>query len=146
LEARWAALGPDALGITGGDLEGRAGESDRAIKAVLLDQGVLAGVGNIYADEALFRAGLSPRRKARRFGPDDWHRLAGAIRETLAEAVRARGSTLRDYVGAAGEAGQAQLLHRVYGRRGEPCTNCGRRLKGIRLAQRATVYCPACQR
>lgn len=145
LEMRWAELGPDALTVTGDALRSRAGQSQRAIKAVLLDQRVVAGVGNIYADEALFRAGLSPRRLASRLTPQVWDQLAAAIRETLTVAVGARGSTLRDYVGASGEAGGAQLLHQVYGRAGLPCVRCGRKLTGIRLAQRATVYCRGCQ-
>jgi formamidopyrimidine-DNA glycosylase len=145
LEARWESLGPDGLEASGGRLAGAAGRSRRAIKAVLLDQAVLAGVGNIYADEALFRAGVSPRRPACRLSTQDWSNLANAIRRTLRDAIDARGSTLRDYVAADGSRGNAQVLHRVYGRQGQACLNCGRRLRGLRLAQRATVYCPACQ-
>ena len=146
LEARWETLGPDGLKASGRLLASAAGRSRRAIKAVLLDQSVLAGVGNIYADEALFRSAIFPRRPACRLSATDWGRLADAIRETLGEAVRAKGSSLRDYVAADGSTGNAQILHQVYGRDGMPCLTCGRRLRGVRLAQRATVYCPSCQR
>lgn len=145
LAERWEDLGPDALTITGPALHDVAGRSSRAIKSVLLDQRALAGVGNIYADEALFRAGISPRRLARRLSPKDWSRLAAAIRETLRDAVKARGSTLRDYVGARGESGEAQLRHRVYGRGGQPCLTCDKPLRTLTLSQRTTVYCRTCQ-
>jgi formamidopyrimidine-DNA glycosylase len=142
---RWNDLGPDALQATGSVLNAAAGESARSIKAVLLDQAVLAGVGNIYADEALFAAGISPRRKARSLSHDEWGLLAHKVRFVLAAAIEAKGSTLRDYRGATGEEGQAQSLHKVYGRGGEPCFICGTALRSLTLAQRTTVYCPTCQ-
>jgi formamidopyrimidine-DNA glycosylase len=145
LSRRWEELGPDALNAAGSDLHEAAGTSARTIKAVLLDQAVLAGVGNIYADEALFAAGISPRRRARSLSQEEWGLLAHQIRVVLAEAIQAKGSTLRDYVGTSGEEGRAQTLHRVYGRGGEPCFICGAVLRSLTLAQRTTVYCPTCQ-
>ncbi len=146
LNEHLAELGPDALGIRAAELRRELGGSRRAIKAALLDQGTLAGVGNIYADEALFRSRIRPTRRCERINATEWTRLAAAIRRTLAGAVSAGGSTVRDYADASGRAGRAQQRHAVYGRAGEPCRQCGTILKGIRLAQRATVYCGHCQR
>lgn len=146
LDEHWSDLGPDALRIRWEDLAAAAGRSRRAIKAALLDQAVLAGVGNIYADEALFLAGIRPTRLASRLKPQEWQQLAAAVRTTLKDAIRARGSTLRDYRDAAGNSGRAQLRHAVYGRAGEACTVCGNTLRRITLAQRTTVFCTDCQR
>ncbi len=143
--AIWSRLGPDAWTIQGPVLRARLGNSRRCIKAALLDQAVLAGVGNIYADEALFMASLNPRRLARSLTPADCDRLADALRETLTAAVQARGSTLRDYVDSEGRPGTAQVLHKVYGRAGQPCPRCSRTLRAIDLGQRTTVYCTRCQ-
>lgn len=146
LGARWSELGPDALAATGEGLGERGGESARAVKGVLLDQSVIAGVGNIYADEALFRAGIRPTRRARRVRREEWDALAAAIGGVMRAALEAGGSTVRDYVGGTGERGRAQLGHAVYGRMGEPCVGCGTTLKGGIVAQRTTVWCPRCQR
>ncbi len=143
--AAWATLGPDAASITPAQLAERLAATTRAIKAALLDQGVLAGVGNIYADESLFRAGIHPRRRADRLRPAEVEALSAAIRATLRLAIAGGGSTLRDYVDADGRPGRHQFAHLVYGRAGEPCHRCGRPLRACRLAQRATVYCGACQ-
>lgn len=145
LNAHWAALGPDALSISAQALVANAGTSARCIKAVLLDQAVLAGVGNIYADEALHRAAINPRRPGNSIRAHEWSLLAAAIRSILAAAIYARGSTLRDYRDASGAPGGAQTLHRVYGRGGQPCLTCGKTLKSATIAQRTTVYCPTCQ-
>jgi formamidopyrimidine-DNA glycosylase len=107
---------------------------------------VLAGVGNIYADESLFLAGVRPRCSAHKLTHAKLERLAAAIRSVLDEAVKAKGSTLRDYVNAEGEPGQAQANHRVYGRAEEPCLKCGTTLRKVLVAQRTTVFCPGCQR
>jgi formamidopyrimidine-DNA glycosylase len=146
LEEHWEALGPDALTITPGALAEALGDSDRAVKAALLDQAAIAGVGNIYADESLFEAGIAPGRLARRVGDAEVVRLAAAIRGVLGRAVEARGTTLRDYVDANGEPGGFRVSHKVYGRSGLACVTCGRRLKSGSLAQRTTVWCPHCQR
>lgn len=150
LAERWSELGPDALEITGSVLWSRLrARNDQpkrtSIKAALLDQRVLAGVGNIYADEACFRAGIDPRRQAGSLSRAQIDRLAREVRFVLARAVAAGGSTLRDYVDANGTAGEAQLLHAVYGRAGLACVVCGRPLSSDRVAQRATVWCPRCQ-
>lgn len=145
LNEHWAALGPDALTITDADLHERLRASDRAIKAALLDQGVLAGVGNIYADEALFAARIHPARLASALKSVEVARLSAAIRSVLADALLAGGSTLRDYTDAHGRPGSYQDAHAVYGRSGEPCTVCGTRLTSAVLAQRTTVWCPQCQ-
>jgi formamidopyrimidine-DNA glycosylase len=144
-ETHWADLGPDALDIQAQHLAWKAGRSARALKAILLDQHVLAGVGNIYADEALFRARLGPRRLGKGVSTPEWDRLARAVREVLRAAVDAGGSTLRDYVRPDGSPGNAVHDHAVYGRGGLPCLDCGTRLRQATLAQRTTVWCPHCQ-
>jgi formamidopyrimidine-DNA glycosylase len=145
LAERWQDLGPDALDITSDHLRAAASRSARSIKAVLLDQSVLAGVGNIYADESLFRARIRPTRVARRIKPAEWPALAAAIRVTLVSAIHSGGSTLRDYIDANGQTGSAQTLHAVYGRGRKPCLICTHPLKEQALAQRTTVYCLNCQ-
>lgn len=146
LETRWAALGPDALTLTGDHLAAALKTSGRPIKAALLDQGVVAGIGNIYADESLFLAGIQPARMARCLRTDQIHTLADAIRSTLARAIEAGGSTLRDFVRADGAPGAYQTGHTVYGRAGKLCLSCGSVLKCAQVAQRTTVWCPRCQR
>ncbi len=143
---RWDALGPDALGVRAEQLRRGLGDSHRAIKAALLDQGVVAGVGNIYADEALFESRIDPRRPAGSLSADEAAALARAIRRVLARAVKARGSTLRDYRDGDGAPGAFQRAHSVYGRAGEPCRSCGAPLASGLLGQRTSVWCPACQR
>ncbi len=141
-----ARLGPDALYISGEALYNAVHGSNRAIKAALLDQAVLAGVGNIYADEALFAAQIRPSSKACRLSRVRVESLAVAIRGTLERAVLAGGSTLRDYLDADGNAGTFLTEHRVYGRGGRLCVVCCGQLRQTQVAQRTTVYCPVCQR
>lgn len=117
-----------------------------AIKTVLLAGDVVVGVGNIYASEALFRAGIHPQRAAASLSPARCARLIEAIRATLSEAIELGGSSLRDYVDSRGEPGHFQRAARVYGRAGEPCGVCGTRIRAIRQGQRTTYYCPRCQR
>lgn len=145
LDAHWADLGPDALDVDAPTLVRACKGTRRAAKAVLLDQQVLAGVGNIYADESLFLAGIRPRRSARTLTRHKLELLASSVRSVLAEAVTAQGSTLRDYRKADGLPGEAQSKHRVYGRGGKPCFTCGTKLRRLQVAQRTTVYCPVCQ-
>ena len=143
-------LGPDALGVTAEELgqvtRGSGRGSGRAIKVLLLDQRALAGVGNIYAAEALFRAGLRPDRAAGSVSDAEVEGLAGAIREVLADAIERKGSTLRDYRVPDGSKGGAQLVHRVYGRGGRECLVCGAVLETGVVGQRTTVWCGVCQR
>jgi formamidopyrimidine-DNA glycosylase len=117
-----------------------------AIKAALLNQTLLSGVGNIYADESLFRAGIRPRRQAGRLTKAELERLRLALREVLEHAIRLGGSSVSDYVDADGVRGFFQLEHCVYMRTGQPCRRCGTPIRRILLAGRGTHYCPECQR
>lgn len=145
LERAWATLGPDALSIDAKALRESVSGSSRTIKAALLDQRVLAGVGNIYADESLHRAGIDPRAICASISDGGLQRLSESISAVLRDAVEARGSTLRDYRDASDQPGGAQLLHRVYNRAGQPCRNCGSIIESTRIAQRSTCWCPTCQ-
>jgi len=117
-----------------------------AIKPVLLAGDVVVGVGNIYASESLFRAGIRPTTAARRIALPRLQRLAAAIRETLNEAIERGGSTLRDFVSSDGAAGCYQSASLVYGRAGQPCRVCGTPVRQMRQQQRSTFWCPRCQR
>ncbi len=146
LPERIARLGPEPLSIGVEDFV-RAFRSRRSLaKPLLLNQRFLRGLGNIYADEALFQARIHPRANSSRVSHARAAALHQAIREILTLAIEHRGSSISDYVDAQGERGGFQLLHRVYGREGEPCPNCGRPIRKILVAQRGTHYCPACQR
>ncbi len=116
------------------------------IKSALLNQKLLSGIGNIYADESLFRAAIRPRRRAASLTRAELSRLYEAIQEVLAEAIAAGGSSISDYVDAAGAAGFFQLQHRVYGREGEACVVCKTPIKRIVIAGRSSHYCPRCQK
>ncbi|MEO7726599.1 MAG: bifunctional DNA-formamidopyrimidine glycosylase/DNA-(apurinic or apyrimidinic site) lyase [Burkholderiales bacterium] len=117
-----------------------------AIKNALMDSHLIAGVGNIYANEALFRARINPKLPARKIGLARYAVLVDKIRETLAEAIDAGGSSLRDYVNSEGEAGFFQNRFFVYGRSGEACLTCKTPIRSLVLGQRSTFYCPRCQR
>ena len=143
---RWSRLGPDALSIDARTLSKRLGRTRRAIKAALLDQRLLAGLGNIYADEILFAARIHPLSRSASIPPAHCRRLAETIRRVLRQAITAGGSTLRDYVDGQGRPGTYVLRHLVYGRRGKPCARCRRPLRSRPVAQRTTVYCPSCQK
>lgn len=117
-----------------------------SIKAALLNQSLLQGVGNIYADESLFRAGIRPRRLAARLSREEMGRLCQSIKEVLREAISLGGSSVSDYVGADGERGFFQLEHKVYLRTGQPCQVCGTPIRRITVAGRGTHYCPHCQK
>jgi formamidopyrimidine-DNA glycosylase len=116
------------------------------IKSALLNQKLLSGVGNIYADESLFRAGVRPRRRAASLSREDLRRLYLAVQEVLREAIALGGSSISDYVDADGEEGFFQLQHRVYGREGDPCLVCKTSIKRVVLAGRSSHYCPKCQK
>jgi formamidopyrimidine-DNA glycosylase len=116
------------------------------IKSALLNQKLLRGVGNIYADESLFRAGLRPRRRASTIRRHELAKLLGSVKEVLREAIALGGSSISDYVDADGEEGFFQLQHRVYGREGEPCLVCKTPIKRIVIAGRSSHYCPKCQK
>lgn len=144
--SRWSRLGPDALSVDPSTLAERLKRTRRAIKAVLLDQRVIAGIGNIYADEILFAARIHPLSTAAGLGPAQRRALGSAIPRVLTQALRAGGSTIRDYRDATGQPGRFASRHRVYGRAGLPCHCCSRPLESIRIAQRSTVFCGSCQR
>ncbi len=116
------------------------------IKSALLNQKLLRGVGNIYADESLFRAGIRPRRRASTITRDQLAKLLASVKEVLREAIALGGSSISDYVDADGEEGFFQLQHRVYGREGEPCLICKTPIKRIVIAGRSSHYCPKCQK
>lgn len=117
-----------------------------AIKPVIMDAGLVVGIGNIYAAESLFDAGIDPRTVAGRVSPARLERLVPAIRKTLQAAIRAGGSTLRDFCNTEGGMGDFQTRHQVYGRAGVPCLRCGTPIRQIRQGQRTTYFCPRCQR
>jgi len=142
-----ARLGPEPFStVFDADSLHRATRGRRAaIKLALMDNRLVVGVGNIYANEALFRAGIRPTRAAGRLSRARLAGLVDAVRRTLAEAIDKGGSTLRDYVDATGEPGAFQLEYAVYGREGLPCPACGTPVRAIRQGQRSTFYCPTCQ-
>jgi formamidopyrimidine-DNA glycosylase len=143
---RLARLGIDALETTGEALFAATRGRSASIKALLLDQALITGVGNIYADEALFRAGVRPARRAGRVTRNECERLAAAVREVLERSIETGGSSIRDYVSPDGSDGRYQDERRVYARTGEPCLRCGGAIRRTLVAQRGTHYCPACQR
>ena len=116
------------------------------VKSFLMDSRVVVGVGNIYANEALYRSGIHPLRQAGRISLARYNKLVGAVRAVLGEAIADGGTTLRDFVGGDGRPGYFRQQLAVYGRGGQPCKGCGNPLREVRLAQRTTVYCPSCQR
>lgn len=118
----------------------------RPIKTHLLDQSIVAGIGNIYADEILFAAGVRPRKSAMRLTRVEAQKMVDATKRILTEAIAAGGSTIRDYVDSNHQEGAFQLSHQVYGRAGEPCKRCGTALKSVTVGGRSSVYCPICQK
>ena len=151
-EKQWkaygAAIGPEPLdeSFSAEQLGAALNRSRQAVKKVIMDQRHLAGVGNIYANEALFAAGIDPSKPANRLGPDDHRRLHAEIRRILHAAIRSNGTTFRDYRTGTGEAGNFQLELLVYGREGESCRRCGTRLTGTHTIDgRITVFCHRCQ-
>jgi len=149
-EAHWLLknLGPEPLGADfSGDYLWRISRGRRiAIKSLLMNGRIVAGLGNIYANEALFRAGIHPTRPAGRVSRKRLERLADAVEEVLREAIQAGGTTLQDFVGGDGKPGYFQLALDAYGRAGEPCVRCERPLRVRTVGQRATYYCANCQR
>ncbi|NIB39552.1 bifunctional DNA-formamidopyrimidine glycosylase/DNA-(apurinic or apyrimidinic site) lyase [Pseudomaricurvus alkylphenolicus] len=141
-------LGPEPLSDTfSGDLlYQRSRKRKQAVKTFIMDSKIVVGVGNIYANEALFSAGIRPTSAAGRISKERYRRLASEIKAVLARAIEQGGTTLRDFVGGDGKPGYFQQQLLVYGRTGKPCRECDRPLKEIRLGQRSTVYCSHCQR
>lgn len=142
------ALGPEPLDQLLGEAEfsGLLRSSKQAVKVALMDQRRLAGVGNIYANEALWRAGIDPSREARSVTTDEASRLLQSLRDVLVASIAARGTSFRDYRDARGERGRFVEQLAAYGRAGAPCPRCGRRLVGTHAVDgRSTVFCPTCQ-
>ena len=141
-------LGPEPLGpeLTADYLYARAHRRRSAVKVFLMDSRIVCGVGNIYASEALFRAGIRPLRAAGNISRQRYAALVDAVRAVLAEAIAAGGTTLRDFRDANGRPGYFTGHLAVYGRAGEPCLSCGTTVKLTRAGQRSTYYCPRCQR
>jgi formamidopyrimidine-DNA glycosylase len=145
-DKRLDILGPDALTVTGELLFAESRGRKVAVKTFLLDQGVIAGVGNIYADEALFRAHVRPKRAAKSLTRAECDALAKEIRLVLERSIETGGSSIDDYVQPDGTDGAYQNERKVYGRKGEPCGVCGTPITRIVLGGRATCYCSRCQR
>lgn len=141
-----AALAPDPFELTPGEFAAVLRAHRTRLKPLLLNQQFLAGLGNIYVDEALHRARLHPLMLAHNVSPARAKLLYAAILETLTEAISAGGSSISDYVDGEGRPGSFQLLHRVYARSGQPCLGCGASIVRITVAQRGTHLCPKCQR
>ena len=143
-----APIGPEPLSdaFSGAWLSERAAGRLTSIKALLLDQHTVAGIGNIYACEALFEAGINPARMAGAIAPRRLERLVHVIKATLARAIEAGGSTLRDHAQVSGDLGYFQHSFRVYGREGAPCPSCSKPIRRRVQQGRSTFHCPACQR
>ncbi|MCU1263200.1 MAG: DNA-(apurinic or apyrimidinic site) lyase / Formamidopyrimidine-DNA glycosylase [Bryobacterales bacterium] len=139
-------LGPDALSVAFEDFADLLKKRKSRIKSVLLNQTFVRGLGNIYADEALFRAGIHPLAIGSKLSKERVRKLYHAIREVLNEAIDRRGSSISDYVDSDGNRGSFQALHRVYRRTGEQCGVCGTAIRRTLVAQRGTHFCPKCQK
>lgn len=144
--ARVARLGPEPLEISLADFVAALKKHKTRVKALLLNQRFLRGVGNIYADEALFRAGIHPQAIAGRLRSDRARRLYEGLQAVLREAIDAGGSSISDYVDAQGRKGFFQFSHRVYQRTGEACVNCGTNIRRLIITQRSSHFCPRCQK
>lgn len=144
-ENRWQFRGPDALIIDAYELHSRLSRTIRPIKAALLDQSLIAGLGNIYVDELLFDCRLHPTIPAARLSLNQVRGIIRPLRSMLRRAIAAGGSTTRDYVDGNGRKGRFREQHRVYGRKGKPCVNCANELESTQISGRRSVYCPQCQ-
>jgi formamidopyrimidine-DNA glycosylase len=142
----FAKLGPEPLEVTLDEFTARVKKHKTRIKALLLNQSFVAGVGNIYADEILYAAKVHPLAMASKLSKPRVALIHQAMREILTMAIEHGGSSISDYVDAAGERGWFQILHNAYGREGEPCLRCGGVIKKILVAQRGTHFCPGCQK
>ena len=147
-DRHFAGLGIEPLdgGLDGAYLQRLASGRRGPVKAFLMDAAVVVGVGNIYASEALFAAGIHPKRSVARISAERWERLATAVRRVLERAIAQGGTTLNDFVDGAGNSGYFQVSLQVYDRAGEPCTRCGKPIRRLVLSGRSTYFCPRCQR
>jgi formamidopyrimidine-DNA glycosylase len=142
---RATTLGADSLAIAEAEFRDLVHSRRSRIKALLLDQGALSGMGNIYTDEALWRARIHPKRLGANLTPDEIARVYKEVRWVLHEAIRLKGSSVSDYVDTEGNRGEFQTRHRVYQRTGEPCFRCRAKIRRIIVAGRSTHFCPRCQ-
>ena len=143
-----AALGLEPLDedFSAGYLMEKLSKSNIPIKTAILNQKNVAGLGNIYADEVLFVSGISPLRTAKSISAEEWETLAQNMRKVLLDAIENRGTTFSDFLDGEGHIGSNQQFLRVYGRKGKPCSECGKTLEYIKVGGRGTVYCPVCQK
>jgi formamidopyrimidine-DNA glycosylase len=139
-------LGPEPLEISPSDFIDRFRSSQRMIKPALLDQTFLAGLGNIYVDESLYRAGINPRKRTDKIPARKLVELHGIIRSLLREAIKKMGTSVDSFAGVDGRPGEFQKYLKVYGREGEKCKNCGTIIRRIKIGSRSTHYCPRCQK
>jgi formamidopyrimidine-DNA glycosylase len=147
-DRRLAGLGPEPLGpeFSGKYLAGKLKSRKGPVKLALMDGEVVVGVGNIYASESLWRAGIHPRRPVSRIAAATWERLAAAVREVLSSAIEQGGTTLADFKDGEGNSGYFQVSLAVYDREGEACPRCGRKIARAVMGGRSTYYCTGCQR
>jgi formamidopyrimidine-DNA glycosylase len=139
-------LGPEPLEISATDFVDLLRKRKGRIKPALLNQQIIAGLGNIYADESLFEAGIHPQQRVDKMSPQKLKRLHQAIQRILKKAIKAGGSSIENYRDVNGEIGSFQLQHRVYGREGLPCKRCRAKIKRIKISQRSSYFCPRCQK
>ena len=144
-EKELGGLGLEPLDILLDEFRARVGSRNGRIKALLLDQSVMRGIGNIYADESLWRAKIHPRKLGSKLTSEELKRLHRAVQGILREAIRLRGSSISDYVDSGGRKGKYQLRHRVYGRDGKKCSRCGSLIRWATVAGRSSHFCPRCQ-
>ena len=144
--ARWSEAGRLTAGLDGELLRQNAAGRRGPVKGYLMDAGVVVGIGNIYASEALYEAGIDPRRSVARIAPPRWERLAAAVRAVLSRAIAQGGTTLNDFVDGEGNPGYFQVSLAVYDREGEPCERCGAPIRRLVQLGRSTFFCPRCQR
>lgn len=143
----WQKLGPDALDpdLSGQQLHGHTQNSKRSAKDLLLDQGLVAGIGNIYACEALFGAGIHPTRTGMSLSADDWNRMLSSAVVIMQESIKHKGTTFSDYRLTNGKGGSFQTFLKVFQKEGLPCPNCGTPISKITQQNRSTFFCPQCQ-
>ena len=146
IHPRLSKLGPEPFAVKPREFASSAQKRKKAIKLVLMDQEFIAGVGNIYADESLFDAGIRPSAKSSRISMTRLLKLHASIKKVLKSAIKNRGSSVDDYLDGFGQSGRFQRLIKVYGRTNESCLKCGATIKRIVLGGRSTHYCPRCQR
>lgn len=148
LKTFFAATGPEPFSraCSSSYLQRRATNRRQAIKCLIMDSHVIAGIGNIYANESLFRSGIHPARPASSLGKKEWKRLLTTIRKTLKHAIECGGSTISDFIDASGKSGYFQMNFQIYGKAGEPCITCQETIQKTIIGGRASFFCPTCQK